>query len=172
MQELRGPLLLLLSGIGLFAAQDASAGTYFSCTKYPGGTVVVEGQSFPQPDIIDCEMFDDGMGNGGYGDPYAGSGTGGGSGTSPNVFPKATNHPQQTYPANCRSDQNTRYLHAANDVAFTNARRLATGSGLLKRGALVQVEYDDGGTERWQVTDPLMSIPIAPNPVAGTLVCP
>lgn len=161
-------LFALCSGAGWLSVQSAVAGTYVSCERLPGGNVVVDGVEYPQPDIIDCSILDDGTGGGEYGDPYGG----GGSGTSPVVFPKATNHPNQTYPANCRSDVGTRHLHASNDVAFTQARRLATGAGSLQSGALILVEYDDGGTERWMVISPLSTSPLSPAPVQGTLTCP
>lgn len=169
MERFKGFLcFVVLSGAGLTSVQSAFAGTFVTCERLPGGTVVVDGTEYPQADIIDCSIVDDGIGGGEYGDPYGG----GGSGTSPNVFPKATDHPNQTYPATCRSDVGIRHLHASNDVAFTQARRLSTGAGSLQSGALIEVAYDDGGTERWMVISPLSTSPLSPVPVQGTLQCP
>jgi len=172
MRGLRNILLIPLLGTALLTIQESRAGTTIFCRNYPGGTVVIGDRSYPQPDITDCEIMDDGLGSVDYGDSYAGAGTGGGSGTSPNVFPKASNHPRQAYPATCKSSLLDRNHHAASDVAWTQSQRLATGQGSLRAGAIIEVEYDDGGTERWMITSPLFSDPLSPEPVSGTLRCP
>ena len=84
----------------------------------------------------------------------------------------ATNKPQNSEPATCRSSPDQRASHAQQDAAFTQAERIAARQPLMHPGDIITVEYDDGGTERWAIANPLTSSILAPQPQYNSLECP
>ena len=151
-----------------------SLGAYFIPSTANATVVCAWGTVMGQLQQI-CWFEDSlGMGGEGGGGGLGGSGTGGGinTGGGGSLAGSALNTADNPYAANCRSDVMDRHLHAAVDVARTQAIRLATGKPVFTAGAPIKVTYDDGSTERWQITTPLASDPISPVPVAGTLSCP
>ena len=131
---------------------------YYSGGQYIGSQWEADG--------VNC--YDNGGSfDGGSGDFGLGGGGGGGGGGSFTVPDRAGN-PNN---AECSSPVNDRQAHASWDVRQYQAQRLATFQGTLRTGDIVTVTYDDGATERWVVTGPLLTDPVAPTPVAGSLRC-
>jgi len=48
---------------GMMDAQPAAAGTWITCSSTPGGKVTVGDMTFQEPDIQNCDVFNDGMGD-------------------------------------------------------------------------------------------------------------
>jgi hypothetical protein len=122
-------------------------------------------------------------GGGGGGSTYDGGGGGGGGGsgttttsttTTPPGVVSSINPPNNPNYATCKSNTGDRQAHASEDVRKNQAYLLGTKgfSGIQKSGELVQVTYDDGGTEIWMIDHPLFTDPLMPVPVTGTLKCP
>ena len=76
------------------------------------------------------------------------------------------NYPNNPNYAGCDSDQSTRQAHASFDVRMDQARRYPR---VLGSGSVVEVEYDDGSTEKWMIGNPFFSDPLSPVPVPGSL---
>lgn len=73
---IRGWIFLAIVMALSFSSMRAKAGQWITCSSYPGGTVVVGETEYPQADIIECNIYDDGVGGGGE-SGGGGSGDGG-----------------------------------------------------------------------------------------------
>ncbi|HJU40565.1 MAG TPA: hypothetical protein VJ724_13395 [Tahibacter sp.] len=122
-----------------------------------------------------------GWDNGGFGgsDPCAGNWCDGGGGndvppdeggaTGTPVGPtvaRIRDYPGNTSNATCNSDQSARQAHASYDVRQEQARRYPW---ILGTGSVVEVTYDDDSTEKWIISYPLLTDPLSPVPVPGSL---
>lgn len=70
------------------------------------------------------------------------------------------NNPNNPYPANCTSDVYARIDHANNDFAVYRAAAIAGAGRIPRSGSVVEIEYDDGSEQRWQVGSTFSTSPL------------
>jgi hypothetical protein len=88
------------------------------------------------------------------------------AGTIMYSVPKPPNNPNK---ATCKSDEGAREANASYQVRQYQALRLASGERIMRAGSIVIVKYDDGSHESWQIDSPLLTDPLMPIPLPGTM---
>lgn len=167
-------LLLFFVALGcLWASGDAIAGIECgyktaSVTVGSGSTATTETQYVYQCWLTPYTSSSGSEGGGGGGGTMGGGGGGAGIYTAPDS-------PYQHTQATCHSDGETRYYHAATDFAYWKLKNRPTQ--LTGRGELIQIKYDDGGTENYlwipgSIADSTVPPETYLGRIASTLKCP